>query len=82
MRSPNSTSPSSGETCTPAPIVQKLSAALQAAVESPAFIAAMSQVGVVPAGAAQATPSALRSHLDREIARWRPLIVRTGQYAD
>ena len=67
---------------TPAPVIRRLSAALQAAVESPAFVAAMSQVGVVPAQAAQATPAALRTHLDREIARWRPLIVRTGQYAD
>lgn len=67
---------------TPPAVVQKLSAALQEAVTAPSFVAAMSQVGVVPSSAAEATPAALRSHLEREIARWRPLIVRTGQYAD
>ncbi len=67
---------------TPEPALQTLSAALQAAVASPTFIAAMSQVGVVPARSQQATPQALGEHLAREIARWRPLIQRTGQYAD
>ena len=61
---------------------ERLSAALQAAVEAPSFIAAMAQVGVVPATASQATPAALAGQLEREIARWRPMIVRAGQYAD
>ena len=67
---------------TPTPVVQRLSAALQAAVEAPAFIAAMARVGVVPATADQATPTALAGRLEREIVRWRPMIVRAGQYAD
>ena len=67
---------------TPAPVIQRLSGALQAAVESPAFIAAMAQAGVAPATATQATPAALAAQLDREITRWRPLIVKAGQYAD
>lgn len=67
---------------TPAPVIQRLSTALQAAVESPAFIAAMARVGVMPATAAQATPLALAGQLEREINRWRPMIVRAGQFAD
>ena len=67
---------------TPTPVIQRLSAALQAAVEAPSFVAAMAQVGVVPATASQATPAALAGQLEREIARWRPMIVRAGQYAD
>ena len=67
---------------TPTPVIQRLSSALQAAVESPAFIAAMAQAGVAPATASQATPAALATQLDREINRWRPLIVKAGQYAD
>lgn len=67
---------------TPPEVIDKLSHALQQAVASPAFVAAMSQVGVIAATAQQATPSQLRAHLAKEIARWRPLIVRTGQYAD
>lgn len=67
---------------TPIEALQRLSAALAQAVVSPGYVAAMKQAGVVPAPPEDATPQALRSHLAREIARWRPLIVRAGQYAD
>ncbi|MGE3607770.1 MAG: tripartite tricarboxylate transporter substrate-binding protein [Lautropia sp.] len=63
-------------------VVDRLSAALQQAVASPEFVASMKSVGVIPATQAQATPAALRRHLASEIARWRPLIQATGQYAD
>lgn len=67
---------------TPPEVVERLSEALQSAIATPEFVAAMSSVGVIPATPAQATPQALRRHLSSEIQRWRPLILRTGQFAD
>lgn len=67
---------------TPPATRDRLARALQAAVASPTFIAAMSRAGAVPASFNQAGPAALASLLEREIARWRPLIVRAGHYAD
>lgn len=67
---------------TPPEVVEQLSAALQSAVATPEFVAAMTSVGVIPATPAQATPQALKRQLTSEIQRWRPLILRTGQFAD
>ena len=67
---------------TPAPVIATLSRALQESVTSPAFVAAMSQVGAVPVPAEQATPKQLRQLLSSQTAKWRPLIVKSGQFAD
>ena len=67
---------------TPPGRIETLSRALRAAVSSPAYIAKMRAVGVVPATEQQATPTALHQLLADEVARWRPLIVAAGQYAD
>ena len=67
---------------TPAPIVATLSRALQEAVTSPSFVAAMSQVGTMPVPAEQATPKQLRQKLSNQTTQWRPLIVKSGQFAD
>jgi tripartite-type tricarboxylate transporter receptor subunit TctC len=67
---------------TPAPVIAALARALQESVASPAFVAAMSQVGVVPVTAEQATPKQLRQTLASQTAKWRPLIVKSGQFAD
>ena len=67
---------------TPASVVTKLSEALKSAVTSPEYIAQMRAVGVNPATALEATPNALSRLLASEIARWKPLIVASGQFAD
>ena len=67
---------------TPQAAVARLSRALQRAVASPGFLIAMSQVGVLAVPPEQATPAALRARLVAQIAAWRPLIQRSGQFAD
>lgn len=62
--------------------IHRLSVALREAVTSPAFVAAMSTLGVQPVRADQATPDAHRTLLAAQIARWRPVIHKAGQYAD
>ena len=59
-----------------------LSRALQMAVASPAFVAAMSQVGVVPVRAEQSTPAYHRTFLAAQISKWRPILLKAGQFAD
>jgi tripartite-type tricarboxylate transporter receptor subunit TctC len=67
---------------TPQAAVARLSRALQRAVASPGFLIAMSQAGVLAVPPEQATPAALRARLVAQIAAWRPLIQRSGQFAD
>jgi tripartite-type tricarboxylate transporter receptor subunit TctC len=67
---------------TPPAVITRLGGALAQAVTAPGYLAAMAQAGVRPSSVDQATPQALRTHLTQGIARWRPLIVRAGQYAD
>ena len=67
---------------TPQAAVARLSRALQRAVASPGFLIAMSQVGVLAVPPEQATPAALRARLVAQIAAWRPLIQKSGQFAD
>jgi hypothetical protein len=45
-------------------------------------VAAMSQVGTMPVPAEQATPKQLRQKLSNQTTQWRPLIVKSGQFAD
>jgi len=67
---------------TPADVVAKLSAALQAAVEDPSFRKKMEDLGAQAATADRATPSSLRKHLSNEINKWTPVIRVAGVYAD
>ena len=67
---------------TPEAVVATLARALQSAVASPAFVAAMNQVGVVPTPPDQATPRHLRQMLAAQTAKWRPIIQKAGQFAD
>lgn len=67
---------------TPADAVARLSAALRGALARPAFVAAMSALGVVPVRAEQATPAAHRAWLAAQIATWRPILLKAGQFAD
>jgi tripartite-type tricarboxylate transporter receptor subunit TctC len=67
---------------TPKPIIDKLVAALQAAVKDPTFTARLAELGATPVPVAKATPDSLRNHLQAEVKKWEPIIKKAGQYAD
>ena len=67
---------------TPQAIVDRLSKSLQVALKDPSIAAKFAELGTEPSATSQATPAAHRKHLDSEIARWKPIIEKAGQYAD
>lgn len=67
---------------TAAATVDKLSAALQAAVEDPVFRSKMAELGAAAVSASRAQPASLKAHLGNEIAKWTPIIKKAGIYAD
>ncbi len=67
---------------TPKPAMDKLVAALQAALKDPNIISKFAELGTEPVPAAQATPAALQAHLKAEIEKWAPVIKKAGIYAD
>lgn len=67
---------------TPKPVLDRLNAALQAAVKDPTFKAKLADLGAEPVPVEKATPEALRTHLQAEINKWGPIIKKAGIYAD
>ena len=67
---------------TPKPVIDKLVAALQAALKDPEIIAKFAELGTEPVPQNRATPEALRTHLKSEIDKWSPIIKKAGVYAD
>lgn len=67
---------------TPKPVVDKLSAALQAAVQDKGFRSKMAELGAEAVPAPRAQPDSLRAHLGAEIFKWTPVIRAAGVYAD
>jgi tripartite-type tricarboxylate transporter receptor subunit TctC len=67
---------------TPKPVLDKLNAALRAAIQEQGFKDAMAKLGAAPVSLDKATPDALRNHLKAEIDRWTPIIKKAGIYAD
>jgi tripartite-type tricarboxylate transporter receptor subunit TctC len=67
---------------TPKAALERLVAALQAAVQDPAFRARLADLGAEPVPLSKATPESLRSLLRSEIDKWTPIIRKTGVYAD
>ncbi len=67
---------------TPPAIVQKLTAALQAALKDPMVVTKFNDINTEPVSQSQATPEALASTLASEIDRWAPIIKAAGQFAD
>ena len=67
---------------TPPEIVDKLAAALQAAVKDPKVAERMADLGTEPVAPDRATPAALDRQLQAEIAKWKPIIQAAGVYAD
>jgi len=67
---------------TPAVIVQKLSAALQAALKDPDLVKRFNDINTEPMPEDRATPQAAQRMLTSEIDRWAPIIKASGEYAD
>ncbi len=63
---------------TPAPVVRRLSAALQAAVRDPETRARLTQMDTLPFEPAQATPEAHRARLEPQVAQWKRVIAGAG----
>lgn len=67
---------------TPAPVVERLSQALQAALREPSLVERFAALGTAPVAQERATPAAHREFWQADIARWRPVIQAAGQFAD
>lgn len=67
---------------TPPAIVARLARSLQLALKDPNVIARFAELGTAPSTESEATPAALKAKVESEVARWRPVIVAAGQYAD
>jgi tripartite-type tricarboxylate transporter receptor subunit TctC len=67
---------------TPKPIVDKLVAALQAAMKDATLQQRFTELGAVSFGADKQTPAALQAHVKSEIDKWAPIIKKAGVYAD
>jgi tripartite-type tricarboxylate transporter receptor subunit TctC len=67
---------------TPAPVVERLSKALQAALRDPKLVARFADLGTTPVAQDRATPAAHRAFWQADIAKWRPIIQAAGQFAD
>jgi tripartite-type tricarboxylate transporter receptor subunit TctC len=67
---------------TPQPVVEKLNAALRAAMQDPTVKQRLADLSsdIVPAD--RITPAGLKTHLEAEIAKWGPVIRKAGIYAD
>jgi len=67
---------------TPAEINQRLSQSLQKALADQSVIDSLAELGSTPVSAEEATPEALKAHVEAEVARWKPIIEAAGVYAD
>ena len=62
--------------------LDKLNAALQAAVKDAGIKTKLAELGAVPVSVDKATPEGLQKHLKAEIDKWGPIIKKAGVYAD
>ena len=67
---------------TPKPALDKLVAALQAAVQAPVLRTRLAELGAEPVPLAKATPASLGELLKSEVDKWAPIIRKSGIYAD
>jgi tripartite-type tricarboxylate transporter receptor subunit TctC len=67
---------------TPKPALDKLVAALQAALKDETVNRRFADLGAQAYPMDKATPAALAAHLKAEIAKWGPIIKKAGVYAD
>jgi tripartite-type tricarboxylate transporter receptor subunit TctC len=64
------------------PAIDKLNAALQAALKDESVKKKFEDLGTTPEPVARQTPDALRAQVVAEIAKWGPVIKKAGVYAD
>ena len=62
--------------------VEKLSAALQSALQDGDVKKSLNTLGIQPVSPTRATPEAHKAYLKAEVERWAPIIRASGQYAD
>jgi tripartite-type tricarboxylate transporter receptor subunit TctC len=67
---------------TPQEALDRVQAALAAALADPEIGERLAELGTAPSSAEDATPAALEAKLSSEIERWRPVIEEAGVYAD
>ena len=67
---------------TPKPVIDKLIAALQGAVQNPTFRTRLEELGAEPVPLSKANPESLRTQLQAEIKKWDPIFKRAGVHAD
>lgn len=67
---------------TPKEAMDRLVAALQAAVKDPEVNKRFAELGATAYPPEKATPAALAAHLKAEIEKWGPIIRKAGVYAD
>lgn len=67
---------------TPKPVIDKLTNALQKALQDPSVVSKFADLGTEPVPQNQATPAALAKHLKAEVDKWAPIIKKAGVYAD
>ncbi|QCK86721.1 tripartite tricarboxylate transporter substrate binding protein BugD [Phreatobacter aquaticus] len=63
---------------TPQPIIERLSAALEAALNDPTILARFEELGAMAYPAGERGPAATRAQLEREVAKWRQVIRAAG----
>lgn len=67
---------------TPKLIVDKLAAALRAAISEPDIVKKLAEFGAVPERPDTVTPEAFAAFFRGDVARWAPIIKADGTYAD
>jgi len=67
---------------TSAAIVTRLNTAMKAALADARVVARMNELGSPPEPVSRQDPAVHRAHLAAEIARWRPVLLAAGQFAD
>ena len=67
---------------TPKPVLDKITAALQAALRDPHVTQRMADLSSEIAPPDKVSANGLKTHLEAEIAKWTPVIKKAGVYAD
>lgn len=67
---------------TPKAAIDKLAVALQHALKDKTLVERFADLSMEPVEQNQATPEALKAHLNAEVRKWAPIIKAAGVYAD
>ena len=67
---------------TPAPVIEKLNAALRAAMQDPVIKQRLAELSSDIPPMDKISPAGLKTHLEAEINKWAPVIKKAGIYAD